>query len=186
MAWKAIAPSAVASILWHSPKIAVLAILATAILSWLFYLLILAPNYLSSTRNLPSPPIDSYLFGSVFKIFRGEAGEAHLGWKKQLGAVYRYRLFFGQMRVFVSDPAALNHVLLLHSYSYPKPKELRGELGRILGKGVLFAEGDVHKRQRRVMAMPFTQAQVNTYLPVFQEISDKVDSVHLASCTQDF
>ena len=41
----------------------------------------------------------------------------------------------------ISDPKALNHIILGNSYAYPKPQEIRGELGRILGRGILFTEG---------------------------------------------
>lgn len=41
----------------------------------------------------------------------------------------------------LTDPVALNHILLARSYEYPKPNEVRGNLSRILGKGILFAEG---------------------------------------------
>ena len=52
----------------------------------------------------------------------------------------------------LTDPAALNHILLTHSYDYPKPDQVRGEIAKILGKGILFAEGDVHRHQKRMSA----------------------------------
>lgn len=54
--------------------------------------------------------------------------------------------------------------------------QLRVALARILGEGVLFVEGDQHKRQRRVLNAPFTQASVNSYLPIFQEQAEKLIS----------
>lgn len=46
---------------------------------------------------------------------------------------------------------------------------LRRALARILGEGVLFVEGDQHRHQRRLLSAPFTQASVNSYIPIFQE-----------------
>lgn len=54
--------------------------------------------------------------------------------------------------------------------------QLRVALARILGEGVLFVEGDQHKRQRRVLNGPFTQASVNSYLPIFQDLAEKLVS----------
>lgn len=47
-------------------------------------------------------------------------------------------------------------------------------LAQILGKGILFVEGDQHRRQRRILNGPFTQAQVNSYLPIFQSQAQKL------------
>lgn len=54
--------------------------------------------------------------------------------------------------------------------------QLRAALARILGEGVLFVEGEDHKRQRRLLSGPFTQASVNSYIPKFQELTDKLIS----------
>lgn len=43
-----------------------------------------------------------------------------------------------------TDIRALNHILVSHSYDYPKPEATRGEIRRLLGQGVLFAEGATH------------------------------------------
>lgn len=86
----------------------------------------------------------------------------------------QYRGLFGENRLFLSDAKAINHVLVTRAYDWPKPQALRGELARILGRGILFAEGDDHKRQRRIMNHPFTQAMVNSYYPIFLEQANKL------------
>jgi len=53
-------------------------------------------------------------------------------------------------RLVLFDPTALNHVLLSNCYEYPKPEEVRGDLAMILGKGVLFAEGESTFRKTQV------------------------------------
>lgn len=63
---------------------------------------------------------------------------------------------------------------LLAQYEYPKPLQLRHALARILGEGILFVEGEQHKHQRRLLSAPFTQSSVNSYLPIFQEQSNKL------------
>lgn len=40
---------------------------------------------------------------------------------------------------------ALSEVLTTKSYDFIKPQQLRNGLGRILGIGILLAEGDEHK-----------------------------------------
>lgn len=72
------------------------------------------------------------------------------------------------------DPAALNHVLVSRSYDYPKPEEVRGDLAMILGKGILFAEGDDHRRQRRIMNPSFGPAHLRELVPTFFQYSHQL------------
>ena len=97
--------------------------------------------------------------------------------------------------IHLSDPVALNHVLLTKSYDYSKPPEVRASLARLLGHGILVVEGelsfpsslpanppdasppsagDVHRRQRRIMNAPFSWANVKSYCPEFQEFANKL------------
>lgn len=47
--------------------------------------------------------------------------------------------------MLVTNPKALAEVLVHRSYDFIKPARLRVGLGRVLGVGVLLAEGDEHK-----------------------------------------
>lgn len=113
------------------------------------------------------------------------------------GYTFAYSGFLGQKRLYTTDPKALSYILvqkavstrsclevlssaiykltLLHQqYEYPKPMQLRNALARILGEGVLFVEGEQHKHQRRLLNAPFTQASVNSYIPIFTEQAKKL------------
>lgn len=57
----------------------------------------------------------------------------------------RYRHLFNRERVLVASPKALGEVLVTRNYEFIKPPQLRNGLGRILGVGILLAEGDEHK-----------------------------------------
>jgi hypothetical protein len=60
----------------------------------------------------------------------------------------RYRHLFNRERVLVVSPKALGEVLVTRNYEFIKPPQLRFGLGRILGIGILLAEGDEHKVSR--------------------------------------
>lgn len=60
-------------------------------------------------------------------------------------------------------------MLLTKSYTYAHPVATREQISKILGKGLLFADGDDHKRQRRIMVPAFGPAHVNALLPIFAE-----------------
>ncbi|GAA5872942.1 hypothetical protein JCM8547_003270 [Rhodosporidiobolus lusitaniae] len=151
-----------------------------ALLVWVAYFLLkllfltVVRPLRSSLRELPGPSSDAFFSGNLARIFDEEPGVSHLEWQNRYGGAVKYRGFFGEERLILSDPAALNHILLSNCYSYPKPDEVRGELAQILGKGVLFAEGDDHRRQRRIMQPAFSPAHIREYLPIFFERTHKL------------
>lgn len=57
----------------------------------------------------------------------------------------RYRMRFNKEVVFVTSPKALSEVLVQKNYDFCKPYKLRLGLGRILGNGLIVAEGEDHK-----------------------------------------
>ena len=57
----------------------------------------------------------------------------------------KYNFFFNTERVLLTSPNAIRDVLVTKSYDFVKPLEARYALGRLLGVGVLLAEGDEHK-----------------------------------------
>ena len=60
------------------------------------------------------------------------------------GVLY-YRWLFNESRVLVTSPKALGEVLVQRNYEFVKPARIRKGLGRLLGVGILLAEGDEHK-----------------------------------------
>lgn len=52
----------------------------------------------------------------------------------------------------MNTPEAHKEVLQTNCYSFVKPSQLYRLVGDLTGLGLLFSEGDVHKRQRRVLS----------------------------------
>ena len=52
---------------------------------------------------------------------------------------------FNMERLLITSPRALGEVLATKSYNFVKPQQMRVGLGRILGVGLLLAEGDDHR-----------------------------------------
>ncbi|CEQ41993.1 SPOSA6832_03754 [Sporobolomyces salmonicolor] len=142
------------------------AVVCTAL--YLAYWIFVAPRY-SSIRDVPGPKRDSLLWGNMARIFADPPGKTHKAWMDEFGGAARYGGHFGNQRLVLYDSTALNHVLLSNAYDYPKPEEVRGDLAMILGKGVLFAEGEDHRRQRRILQPAFSPSAVKALTPVFFE-----------------
>lgn len=102
----------------------------------------------------------------------------------------RYRMMFNKEVVFVTSPKALSEVLVQKNYDFSKPYKLRQGLGRILGIGLIIAEGEEHKvrtisensqitrrglkirkKQRKNLMPAFLHRHVKDLYPIFWEKS---------------
>lgn len=108
-----------------------------AIVGFLVYKFYLYPQFLSPLRLIPGPPNQSYFFGNLQHIFDSPAGIGHHSLVQQYGPTVRYYGMFASDRLVLTDPASLHHVLLTKSYEYPKPSQVRGDLGRVSRLAIL-------------------------------------------------
>lgn len=61
-------------------------------------------------------------------------------WTEKFGTTFKYKGFFGADRLYISDTAAINHVVNAHFYRYPKADVTRQRISRVLGDGLVWAE----------------------------------------------
>ncbi|KAG2131029.1 cytochrome P450 [Suillus clintonianus] len=133
-------------------------------------------NLRSPLRALPGPKGTSWIYGNLKDIFNAENSVLHEQWVKQHGTTLKYKGFFYSDRLFTMDTRALNHVLT-HSSDYQKPSQVRYNLSRILGEGVLFVEGAQHRQQRRIMNPAFGPAQIRALTDIFIDKSIKLRDI---------
>ena len=80
----------------------------------------------------------------------------------------------GRFTVFVSDPDLVQQVLVDDAESFHKAESMRRALEPGLGQGILTAEGQRWRLQRRVAAPVFRPAHVNSFLPAMIRSSRKM------------
>lgn len=85
--------------------------------------------------------------------------------------IIRYLGALNGERLLITGAKALSEVLVHRNYDFEKPPEVKHFLGRILGVGVLVAEGDQHKVQRRNLMPAFAFRHVKDLYPTFWRIS---------------
>ncbi|KIJ60286.1 hypothetical protein HYDPIDRAFT_117364 [Hydnomerulius pinastri MD-312] len=127
-------------------------------------------QYFSPLRNLRGPPCPSLLFGNLPEMYHQENTGLLYDWEHTYGSTYAYKGFFGGSRLMTTDLTAIAHILA-HSDSYQKPDFVRDNLA-VMGageEGVLTTEGEVHRRQRRILTPAFTAMHTKTLSPVFWE-----------------
>nr|AVZ23853.1 cytochrome P450 [Thanatephorus cucumeris] len=127
----------------------------------------------SPLRELPGPSNESVIFGNLKRVFAAPNSVIHEAWLKEYGSTLAYRGFLSSYRLFTVDPRALSYIMSQPG-SFPKPENVRRSLADVLGEGLLFAEGETHKRQRRIMNPSFGPVQVRELLPIFWQKSNKL------------
>ncbi|KAJ7118957.1 cytochrome P450 [Mycena epipterygia] len=122
----------------------------------------------SPLRHLPGPQSSHFFYGNFKEIWKAENSVLHEQWVREYGPTLKYKGFFGLTRLYTTDTKALNH-FLTNSYIYQKPEPSRYTLSRIVGPGVLVAEGDAHRQQRKIMNPAFGAPQVRELTGIFVE-----------------
>ncbi|KAG0317035.1 hypothetical protein BGZ99_006542 [Dissophora globulifera] len=167
---------AVASTLMNSVRVDPLSAVGTFVAllsSYIFYRTYLLPNFLSPLRHIPGPPNRSKynkyrlpFLGNFPDIIKEEAGVPHREWIEKYGGLVRYLGIFCRERLLLADPKAIQHVFGTNSYRYHKPTRVITILGQILGKGVLLAEGDAHKKQRKMLNPAFGHKHIKEMVSI--------------------
>lgn len=137
---------------------------------YVIFKLILWQYFLSPLRKIPGPK-GNIVLGQMRAIIKEDSAVPHMRWLKEYPDTpfIRYTGLWGAERVMVSSSKAFQHILQ-NAYNYPKPPDMSEGLRRILGaKGILFAEGDVHRRQRKQMNPAFSYSNMKNIVPIFWE-----------------
>ncbi|RPD56633.1 cytochrome-450 hydroxylase [Lentinus tigrinus ALCF2SS1-7] len=141
------------------------AVLAAGV-AYLIYLAVLEPAW-NPLRRLPGPPTRSFFGNHMGMVLDpSRSPRIHEAFVKHYGRNVRIRGFLPwDQRLFTLDPVSLAHVLK-HSTIYEKPWQSRALIGGLIGIGMLAAEGQMHKRQRRVATPAFSLQNMRALVPV--------------------
>jgi cytochrome P450 len=107
---------------------------------------------------------------------REEPGQAHLHWMREFRnstGLVSYPGIFYEWRIMPISTSAIQHVLNNWTI-YVKPEQSRRGLRRILGDGLLTAEGEMHRRQRKVLNPAFATGYVRDAVPVFADKANEL------------
>ncbi|TXT04796.1 hypothetical protein VHUM_04064 [Vanrija humicola] len=157
-------------VLWSPVGIAISAVVVAAAI-----FLLQKPHY-PSFVNLPGPKPSHLLWGSSLEVIKGVVGGKHTEWFERYGKNVRYTAFCTTQALITSDLTLINHVLK-NGYDFAKPRVPARVLNNLLGKGLITAEGAVHRRQRRVLNPAFGPAQIKNLMPEFWNKAYVLDEV---------
>ncbi|KAJ7764299.1 cytochrome P450 [Mycena metata] len=150
----------------------------------------------SAIRDISGPPSPSWIFGHIRQLILSAPYGAHeFKWLDVYGSVYALKGCFGQERLMVADPLALQHIL--NSPKFGRAPILDNTASLLFGEGsvitasggcILFSRrnrayvdadvwteaGSEHRRLRSALNMGFTAAAVRGYEPVFKRVAEKI------------
>ncbi|KIJ26121.1 hypothetical protein M422DRAFT_272863 [Sphaerobolus stellatus SS14] len=149
--------------------------LAGALLGGLWIIrLVLSRIRHHSIKHLAGPPPGSWLVGNWSdQVSPKEIGDAEFSWIKEYGTALHIKHIFGKDRLWLADPKAIQYVLNTSGYNYPKPYATRVGIEMLLGRGLVWAEGTQHARQRKIMNPAFSFAALRGFLPLFRQTSQR-------------
>ncbi|KAF8175963.1 cytochrome P450 [Mycena galopus ATCC 62051] len=146
----------------------------------------------NTLRRIVGPPSPSWIFGHMQQLLlTGRYGDHEFQWQKMFGPVYRLKGCFGQDRLMVADPLALQTILnsplfvrtgmldillrlLFGEESVICTKDGRFRHGDIARPKLNVDVGDKHRRIRAAMNIGFTAAAVRTYKAVFERVAETI------------
>ncbi|KAG9227224.1 hypothetical protein CCMSSC00406_0004237 [Pleurotus cornucopiae] len=128
-----------------------------------------------SIDHVRGPVADaSFLLGNLPELYQSDAAAADLKWQKAYGDIVRVKGVLGEDRLLIMDAKALQYIYQTSGYHWPKMWERR-ELSRLAaGQGLTWADGDVHKRQRKIMLPGFGTREARSFLPIFFSAANKL------------
>ncbi|POR35985.1 Cytochrome P450 [Tolypocladium paradoxum] len=137
------------------------------------------PTYFSPLRHLPTVPDGGRVFSrETLRLYTQPRGVPQSDWVNKLGHVpqglVRYRSILGTERLLVLSPEALAEVLVHKTDDFPKPPFIVNELRQVVGMGLLLAEGDDHRFQRKMLQPAFAFRHVKDLYPVFWTVAERL------------
>ncbi|KAJ7701726.1 cytochrome P450 [Mycena metata] len=88
-------------------------------------------------------------------------------WATRYGSVFAIPSIFGSKNIVLTDPKAIAHFYSKDTYGYIQAPHFKRFFGRFIGRGLFWAEGDSHPRQRRTLNPAFTNAAIRDLTPIF-------------------
>ncbi|KAI5117518.1 hypothetical protein M0805_009526 [Coniferiporia weirii] len=145
-----------------------------AIGSWALYRLSQTARTRAKMTKLRGPPASSWLFG-VYRTGMSAAG-FYEKWADEYGPVYQIPGPLGSCRTVLADAKAIAHFYSKEPFGYVKSKFSKQLIASVVGKGLLWADGESHRRQRKTLTPAFTNIAVRDLTPVFYDSAYKVKS----------
>ncbi|RCH97658.1 hypothetical protein CU097_008680 [Rhizopus azygosporus] len=142
--------------------------------------------YIHPLNRIPGPRVGWIPFmGNFFNIMNTDVDQSpFIRWKEQYGGIYSVHFAWNEPRLIVSDEKLLKQILTTQQYDFEKPPFVSKALRRVVGNGVLLAEGDVHSTQRKMLNPAFSVHAIRSMVPLMATPGYKLRDQWLKKMTE--
>ncbi|KAJ7358446.1 cytochrome P450 [Mycena albidolilacea] len=154
-----------------------LSIIQCGLLLWLSYVFLNALRWLCGSSildNIPGPPSESFLAGSLAKLHGADSWDFHKTLEEDFNGVVKIHGLLGDVQLYVFDPAALHSILVKDQDLYEESSIFLILTGLLFGKGILSTTGNEHRRHRKIMMPAFSTKNLRGMLPVLYEVAHRL------------
>ncbi|KAJ7120761.1 cytochrome P450 [Mycena crocata] len=123
-------------------------------------------EWTSPLRHIGGPKSRNPLLGNFKQLMDDPYLTAK--WRREFGPNFRFKGLFNRTEFHTTDLKALSHIVT-NTAVYQRAPFNREAAGRLLGKGLLTSELDVHHRHRRILNPAFGAAQIRDLTEIFIE-----------------
>ncbi len=138
---------------------------------------------MKSKQSIPTVPLRQFIKHSL-KILRNPLPFHHQNFSKH-GDVFKLKIGFNREIYFCRDAAFASYVLQKNQRNYIKSKIQTKDLKKYVGEGLLTSEGELWRKQRKLIQPAFHKKQLNNILEsVYGAIKVEYDRIDV-NVTQD-
>ncbi|KZT30178.1 cytochrome P450 [Neolentinus lepideus HHB14362 ss-1] len=128
-------------------------------------------------HNIAGPPSASLFTGNLKQLFDSNGWAFHRSLLEQYGSVARVTDFLGAPRLFVSDPLALYHIVIKDLPVYDEFPHHYKLCYLLFGDGLFAAEGEEHRKQRKMLNPVFSAKHLREIVPIFLDVTYELRAV---------
>ncbi|KAG9027596.1 hypothetical protein FRB95_007592 [Tulasnella sp. JGI-2019a] len=171
------------SLIYSSIKLSVVGI-CVFVGTWLFQLFIYWP-WRSRLRYLPGPPAPGGIFGSHIEPLTNP--DVSPRYHEELKEKYGLNMTIDGIgcfdkRFLTFDPVAINFILGRGVDIFPKPWQTKRFLRTIIGDGMFLADGEEHRKQRKMINPAFSTRALRALNPIYFDKAQEVRDILTSLC----
>ncbi|KAG1780536.1 cytochrome P450 [Suillus placidus] len=142
---------------------------------WAFVKVLKAFRWRLKTTQLRGPPRTSFIYGVLHDLASSQDSAAmYERWATEYGVAYMIPAVFGRTRVVLCDPRAIAHFYARETWTYVQTPLSLILLEASIGRGILWSQGEAHRRQRKALTPAFSNAAIRKLTSVFYDSAYKV------------
>ncbi|KIK44327.1 hypothetical protein CY34DRAFT_786501 [Suillus luteus UH-Slu-Lm8-n1] len=141
---------------------------------WAFVKISRALRWRLKTTQLRGPPRTSLMYGVSHDLASSQdSGAMYERWATEYGVAYTIPGVLGRTRIVLCDPRAIAHFYARETWTYVQTPLSLALLEAAFGRGLLWSQGEAHRRQRKALTPAFSNAAIRKLTSVFYDSAYK-------------